>query len=113
MPEFVSDHRKNELRSLELHRAITRRLVECPKAVARVAEENLERYRRDVHVLPYVAEWDRLVHGPVQDLVRVMTEDSEYAAAPRQTSPFAGVLSSKERWRVYERFEKAWAHAAR
>jgi hypothetical protein len=33
-----------------------------------------------------------------------MVEESEHMTALRQATPFAGVLTARERWAIYERF---------
>ena len=36
-----------------------------------------------------------------------MVEESERMTAMRQTSPFAGLLTPRERWAIYREFEEA------
>ena len=49
----------------------------------------------------YADEWERLLGLPVADIRRAIGEDSESAAALRQTSPFAGMLSEAERRKIF------------
>ena len=110
---FVSDHRRVEERSLRLHEAIAEKLRTNPEPVLRRARANIERARSDPHSASYTKEWDRLLRGPLDELIAVMVDDGEYARSLRQASPFAGALSPQERWAVYRAFEEEWTHATR
>ncbi len=59
---------------------------------------------------PYLAEWDRLLAQGLEQVLATAVEESERAAALRQCSPFAGILSPAERFA----FLKTWTatHAA-
>lgn len=103
---FVSGHRKNDLRSLWLHQAIAEKLRADSVFVLRKARANLDRWRGDANSAYYIQEWDSLLSGPIDRLLEVLTEDSEYATALRHTSPFAGVLTSRERWAIYRAFKE-------
>ncbi len=94
-------HRPAELRSIELHRAIARRIVEDPAVIDRARDRvgdwlanggpvDSERARR----------WQILLAGPFDELLAMMVDDSEPAADLRQVTPFAGVLDSRERWQI-------------
>ena len=41
---------------------------------------------------------------PLDDLLHRLDQDTEQMRAMRQTSPFAGVLTPKERWAIYDTF---------
>lgn len=47
---------------------------------------------------PYLREWQRLFDAGIDAALAVATEDSERGAAMRQSSPFCGVLTNKERF---------------
>lgn len=49
----------------------------------------------------YVAAWRAALEGPRPALVALLLDPSEHARALRQTTPFAGALSPRERWRIF------------
>jgi hypothetical protein len=91
-------HQTAEQRGLAYHRAVARRLDDgvIADAVAR-----LRRWRAEGRIHPrYADEWEALLTGPRSRLRTAITTDGDYAAALRQSSPFAGTLSEDERRRV-------------
>ncbi len=89
-----------EEKSLRLHRAIAERLVADPEAVVTKAKANLATMRAaDTarHATRWLDEWERLLAGSLVELVDVLLSRSERACDLRQSTPFAGVLSSTER----------------
>jgi hypothetical protein len=61
-------------------------------------------------VQPYLEEWARILSRGLDATTAVLLDESERATALRQCSPFAGALSSRERFS----FLREWkaAHAA-
>jgi hypothetical protein len=51
----------------------------------------------------YVQEWEELLSGPIEGVLQVLGADDEHSKALRHTSPFAGVLSERERLAVLRR----------
>ena len=49
---------------------------------------------------PWFAKWESLLEGPLDQVVRMLVEDSVEARALRQSSPFAGALTARERTAV-------------
>ena len=102
--ETVSGHRRIDERSLALHRAIADKLREQPESL-QIARDNLVRWRATAgRSLPYLDEWQRMLEGPLDNLLSAIESDDERMTALRQSSPFAGVLTPRERWAIYERF---------
>lgn len=99
-------HEFLDRRSLSLHCLIAQRLREAPERLHLVCE-TLAHWRVvvDVRSQPYVAEWQRLADAGLQACLAVACEDSERARALRQCSPFARVLSHRERFAFF----KEWA----
>jgi excisionase family DNA binding protein len=99
----VEGHRKAELRSLAYHRAVAQRL---DQRILSDARQRLGRWEREGRIHPtWAAEWRRVLDEPEDQIVRVLSSDSEASAALRQSSPFAGVLTEHERRRVIEGVE--------
>ena len=93
-----SGHRTAEQRGLAYHRAVARRLDD---AVVADALARLRRWREDGRIHPrYADEWEALLTGSRARLRATITADDDHAAALRQSSPLAGLLSDSERRRV-------------
>ena len=89
-----------------LHERVAARLIEDP-AIRERAMARVEQWRRSGAVASeYVDAWSRLLERPIDEVVATLQSPSEEAAALRQVSPFAGVLSPSERWDLLKR-EKA------
>lgn len=89
-------HRLGELRSLAYHRVIAERLDE--ETVAR-ARENAQRSAAGGS--EYGERWLELLDGPREALRDALIEEGEEMVAMRQSSPFAGCLDPRERWRIH------------
>jgi hypothetical protein len=94
-------HRLSEERSLAYHAIIAERLQKDPgildKARARVREWG----KRSGDVPPYVRMWAKVLAREARSVAAFVTERSEIAGELRQSSPFAGVLGPRERWRIW------------
>lgn len=102
VPEAMS-HRRVELRSLAMHQEIARKLLEDSSPVVEKARANLDRWAATAgRSAPYLEEWRRLLHLPAAELAKLIVEDSERMTELRQSSPFAGVLTPRERWRILD-----------
>jgi hypothetical protein len=105
-------HRRLELRSLAMHRAIAAKLREQPELVD-VARANLARWAPTAgRSIPYLEEWRRILAEPVEAIAALIEEDSERMTALRQSSPFAGILSPRERWRIYDAYAVGTHHSS-
>ena len=100
-----SSHRLLEARSLAMHAVIARKIERDPKLLA-IAHRNVERWRTRWKDAPpaWLAEWQEVLKQPWQHVAALITEPSENGARLRQSSPFAGILTNEERWRVHEAF---------
>lgn len=87
--------------SLALGRAVTRHLRAEESVVRARADRNLNRARAQYDVEPqWIREWQQLLDGPVEALVEVLTSPDEHARVLRQSGPFAGALTPRERWAI-------------
>ena len=94
-------HSVVEERSLRYHAAIAARLTRddtiLPKIRARV-----DQWISNGTVARFYAEgWKEMLARPLPELLAFLCDESQHARAFRQVSPFAGVLSPKERWRIW------------
>lgn len=96
-----------------MHRAIAVKLRTTPELLG-IAHDNLRNWTATAgRSQPYLEAWRELLSRPLAELLHLIEEDSESMRALRQSSPFAGVLSPKERWEIYDAFASAIVPAAR
>jgi hypothetical protein len=113
-----SDHIRIDERSIALHRAVAERIRGNPKLMEE-AILNLQRYlklsfsdsRKPVSPL---VEWQELLENQsLEETLDFMVSDSERAIRLRQSSPFAGILTPQERWRIYEAYRPGTYYQSR
>jgi len=90
-------------RSLGYGLLIAAKLVAQPDEVIGVARQNLRRLREvhsDGSADEYLDQWEVLLSGPVESLLRVLVSTDEGSIALRHAAPFAGLLSDEERGEI-------------
>lgn len=108
--DFVEPMTREERRSLALHRAIARRLREQPVQTLRRARRNLDRMsRKHPGARPLLSRWRRILSRTTAEIMEVMLDPRPSARELRHVTPFAGVLTARERTYVYRRFSSAEA----
>ena len=100
-----SPHRVIDARSLAMHVMVAEK-IQRDSALLAIPERNLERWKARWANSPpaWLAEWQEILGKPWPRIAALITELSENATRLRQSSPFAGVLSSIERRKIYEAF---------
>jgi len=98
-------HLRAEEISIRLYQAIVGKIRNDPATHIATAKKFLARLRQD-HPGPggaasYLDRWERLMDGPLEDLLAFMTSPSQEARDMRQAAPFAGILTIEERWQVF------------
>jgi hypothetical protein len=96
-------HAQIEERSILLHRIIAQRVSENP-ALLEVARANLRRWVGQDGERLYWTEWEKILEGPLESILAFLVSPKETARRLRQSSPFCGILSPRERWKIYESF---------
>lgn len=100
----LDGHERIDQRSIAMHRLIAAKLRAAPELLE-IAHDNLRRWEQSAgRSKPYLDRWKELLTQPLDELEAKLIEDSETMRAMRQASPFAGVLSPKERWEIYDAF---------
>ena len=101
-----SSHRLLEARSLAMHAVIAQKIEREP-GLLHIPRDNLKRWKTrwgSERAPAWYAEWREIMSRPWSEIAAIITEPSEEGARLRQSSPFAGVLSTDERKRIYEAF---------
>ncbi|OGB32952.1 MAG: hypothetical protein A3F78_21700 [Burkholderiales bacterium RIFCSPLOWO2_12_FULL_61_40] len=98
-------HQELDQRSLALHCIVADKVRKDAHLLDK-ARATLQRWHQTVspRTFVYLDEWQRLLDQGEQACLAVATEDSEHAAALRQASPLACLLTPKERFE----FLKSW-----
>jgi hypothetical protein len=109
----MKDHRLIDERSLAFHRLIAAKLRADP-AVVDHARANLRRWlgTSSPNVRPVLLEWQAILDGAREPLLALLESDDEHATRLRQSSPFAGVLSTAERTAIILEFARRESSAA-
>jgi hypothetical protein len=100
-----SDHRILDARSLAMHCMIAQKITRKPELLEK-ARANLRRWiAKSFGPKPrYFCEWEEILLRPWPDIAELITSMSEDATRLRSSSPFAGVLTTAERDRIYAAF---------
>lgn len=99
----MDPHRLAEERSLAYHRVIADRVKDDERAIARAVWRITDWRARGSCSPFYLDAWQELLTGPRHELCAALVADDERARSLRQCTPFAGVLSSRERWEIWRR----------
>lgn len=96
--EFGRGHDSARARSLAYHQAVSKRLR---KPMVEDARHVLFRWREQGRIDDrYADRWEQILDRPVADIRKALADDSPGADDLRQNSPFAGLLSERERQRI-------------
>jgi hypothetical protein len=96
----VPGHELADSRSLALHREVARRVLRDPALLIK-ARERVANWARSASVHShYIDAWQKLLDAGVTEVVAALEDEGERGQALRQASPFAFVLSPKERWLI-------------
>ena len=100
----MRSHEWIDQRSLALHEAVARKLIDHPELLD-IARQNLHRWlAQNPHSA--LLEWQRLLETlAFHELLEFLRASDERATRLRQSSPFAGVLTPRERQAILDRYE--------
>lgn len=105
--DFVPMLTREDRRSLAYHHAIAK-IVRCnPQTTIRRAKRTLARLHKDhPHAAELLDQWQIWLGLPIDELIARTLDPGMMARDMRQVTPFAGVLSARERLHVLKRFQK-------
>lgn len=100
--------RREERRSLWLHRAVAGRVAIDPERALARARANLDRMR-SAHGsdIPSLRQWAAILDRGPEEVMRVLVAENPVAAELRQNSPFAGILTDRQRSLALRAFGRA------
>ena len=94
-------HQEIDQRSLVLHRFVADKMRQNPGQFA-VARATLARWRAKVDAAsqPYLERWEDIMSQGMEACLAIAVEESQRGDALRQCSPFSGILTNSERFRL-------------
>jgi hypothetical protein len=104
----MSSHDRLVLRSRALHRAVATKIRTHPRLIRKV-EENLERWigmeRESGSVSLGLLEWRELLRTrPLEDILDLISQETEEADRLRHATPFSGILTEEERAEICRQY---------
>ena len=96
----MDPHRLAEKRSIAYHRAVLERLEREPAILER-ARRRVEAMIADGRLPHDARQWQEVLSGTAEVLREALLADTEKWRALRQSTPFVGVLSPRERWAIW------------
>ena len=97
----MDPHRLAEERSRAYHLLIAERLRDDP-AMLESARRRVQSWMAGSSPPPFYAQkWAEILAGDLSSIAAFLAERSELADELRQSSPFAGALKPRERWRLW------------
>jgi len=102
---------REDRRSLFLHRVMAAKLSDQSQQVLALARVNLD-VMSEIGGRRLLNEWRVILERPVDEIVAVMVDPGVHARDLRQVTPFAGVLSARERAQTYAAFALEEARSA-
>lgn len=101
--QSFSDHIRIDERSLAMHKVIAIKLLQNP-ALLKKAKDNIERWRTQGVNVSAFKDWNNIINSGLNNTIKFITSDTENSVRLRQSTPFTGILTPKERKSIYESF---------
>jgi hypothetical protein len=102
-------HRLAEERSVAYHRVIGERLRSQPEILDK-ARRRVQAWLSATENAPFYArKWAEILAGDVPSIAAFLVERSEMADELRQSTPFAGALQPRERWKIWRETRERFA----
>lgn len=96
----MSAHRLAEARSLAYHAEIATRLRRDPR-VLEVARTRVRAWLTQTSPAHYAQAWASILADTPESIAEFLVSDGDRAHELRQSTPFAGILSPRERWKIW------------
>ncbi len=94
--------------SFYLHSAVKSELLTDPNRVIAVARKNLNHWKNRYDYEPqWMSDWEEILSKGISAIIKILDGQDEKSVLLRSSSPFAGVLSNKERMRVIREKRKS------
>ena len=106
-PIVKRSHQWVDARNLAMSRLIARKIRRNPK-LFQEAVDTLRHWKKiSKPVDEAVLEWDRIFkNNSLEKILEILTDKSEEGNRRRQSDPFCGILTYRERMRFLDEYEK-------
>jgi hypothetical protein len=102
----MKTHEQIDQRSLAMARAIVAKIDHDPaRAGLAKARETCSRWYQE-HPLTAIREWLEILDQPWEQIRAVLLDESEEGQRLRQSDPFCGILTPRERWEIYRKYRE-------
>lgn len=98
----MKTHGEIDHRSLRLARAIVSRIDHDPQHAGLDRAREVCKRWMSRNPSPAVKEWADIVAHPWSEVRAVLLNESEDGQRLRQSSPFCGILTPRQRWQIYK-----------
>ena len=85
--------------------------IRCQPDLFGIAKHNLARWKKAQKPWPRaLREWEEIIdRHSVEEVLTILTEDSEEGQRLRQSGPFTGILTREERDAIFDRYDLSGA----
>ena len=97
---MVDAHTLAEARSLAFHAHVAARIGSDPTIVL-AARERVRAWLAERPERAYAQAWADILDRSNEELIALLIDERESATAMRQSTPFAGALDPRTRWRIH------------
>lgn len=94
-------HHLAEERSVAYHRRIAEFFLADPQVLEAARKRVQDWFAASDHPPFYARKWAEVLAGPPASIAAFLVDRGELATELRQSSPFAGALKPRERWRIF------------
>ena len=100
---------RSDKRSLALHRAVVRKLDNCPD-LWDIPLKNIERWAEKDGSMPVAhMVWKEILESWTHEaIIKFLLSRSQRATQLRSSSPFVGIIDQDTRNRIFERYRKIY-----
>jgi len=103
----MKTHEQIDERSLAMARAIVGKIDQDPARAGLIkARATCARWYRS-RPLPATREWLKILDRPWEQVREVLLDESEEGRRLRQSDPFCGILTPRERWGIYRDYHES------
>lgn len=97
----------SDLLSLMVHRLAAERLRSDPRLIE-IAKANLKRWLNQTPAVGAWLEWEKILESEsLENILKIITAETDESQRLRSSSPFAGVISEEERRMIIKYCAKA------
>ena len=101
----MKTHEQIDQRSLLLARAVVAKMDADPQLKGWIKARQVCRRWAQKDPKPILVEWMNILENPWETIRRILLSDSAESRRLRQSNPFCGILTPRERWRIYRAFQ--------